>query len=220
MVKKGLFIAIEGPDGAGKSTQVRSLIKHIEEKSKYIDVLRTHEPWRSSEIKRKLAEDKDSFSDGLAMAQLYVADRVNHTQELIVPLLNKGIFVISDRYAMSTCAYQWAQGVDVNKLLALHKGKGILIPDLTLVFDVPPGVAFQRRKERGGPADKFELDQTFTVKLVGKYKELVAMAGTPEGKLFGKHVVRIDARQSVEAVSAKIQKAFDMAYKEWQQRPL
>lgn len=136
MTKRGLFICIEGIDGAGKSTQVSLLIKHIDGLDKYIDILKTHEPWRSAEIKKKLKEDADAFSDGLKLAELYVEDRINHTREIVNDALGKGTFVICDRYSMSTLAYQWAQGVELEKLLELHKGKGVLIPDLVLVFDL------------------------------------------------------------------------------------
>lgn len=218
MHKKGLFICIEGIDGAGKSTQTNLLINHIEDLDKYIDVLKTHEPWRNAEIKKKLNEDKDAYSNGLKLAELYALDRAEHTRQLIVPSLRKGIFVIGSRYSMSTLAYQWAQGVELEKLLDLHRGKGILIPDLVLVFDLPVKEAIKRLKTRGTKADKFEKDSEFMKKLIEKYRLLAKMANDREGNLpFGKVVV-INANKNIENVHNQIKKAFDEVYHDWKSK--
>lgn len=213
MPRRGLFVVFEGIDGSGKSTQVNLLIKHIESVNKYIDILRTHEPWRNSEIKNKLQKDKGSFSDGLKMAELYVKDRVVHTKFLIDPCLKKGIFVICDRYSMSTLAYQWAQGINLNKLLSLHKGKGILIPDVVFLFDLKLSEATKRKKTRGLKADKFEKDKTFIKELIKKYKKLAEMARQGKYHLPFKKIIIINANQSVEKMAENIKKNFDEIYK-------
>ena len=218
MVKPGLFICIEGIDGSGKSTQTNLLIQHIEDLDKYIDVLKTHEPWRSKEIKKKLKEDKDVYSNEFKLAELFTLDRAEHTRELIVPSLRKGIFVIGSRYSMSTLAYQWAQGVEFEKLLDLHRGKGILIPDLVLVFDLPVKEALKRLKKRGVAKDKFEKDSEFMKTLIDKYRLLAKMANNKEGNLpFGKVAV-INANKSIENVQKQINKVFDEVYNEWKNR--
>ncbi len=218
MDKKGLFVCIEGIDGSGKSTQTNLLVNHIEDLDKYIDVLKTHEPWRSQEIKKKLKEDKDVYSNQLKLAELFTLDRAEHTQKLIVPSLRRGIFVIGSRYSMSTLAYQWAQGVDLQKLLNLHRGKGILIPDLVLVFDLSVKEALKRLKKRGIAKDKFEKDSEFMKKLIEKYRLLTKMTNDKEGNLPFKRVVLINANQSIKKVRNQVNKAFDEVYNEWKNK--
>jgi len=99
-------------------------------------VLRTHEPWKSSEIKRKLETEKDAYSGAEEIAELHVEDRARHTQKLIRPNLRAGAVVLCSRYTLSTCAYQWAQGLSLSKLLEMHEHRGILIPDVTFFLDV------------------------------------------------------------------------------------
>ena len=94
MSEKGLFIVFEGIDGAGSSTHVHKLSEKLEELNKYQDILRTHEPWRSKEIKRRLQEDPEAYSGGLEMAELYVEDRVEHIRKLIRPNLKAGVVVL------------------------------------------------------------------------------------------------------------------------------
>jgi dTMP kinase len=218
MHKLGLFVVIEGIDGAGKSTQTNLLIQHIEDLDKYIDVVKTHEPWRSKEIKKKVNEDKDAYNDNFKMAELFVQDRVEHTKTVIVSNLKKGAFVLCSRYTLSTLAYQSAQGVDMEKLLKLHKGRGVLIPDLVFVFVLPVDVAFNRMKKRGASSGKFDSDRNFVKKLIDKYRLLTKMANDKEGNLPFKKVVLINANQSINMVRKQVNKAFDEVYNEWKNR--
>lgn len=221
--KKGLFIVFEGIDGAGTSTQVPLLTKYIKELDKYADVLETHEPWRSSEIKRKLREDKDSYRDGLRMAELFIDDRVAHTKRLIRPNLDAGAIVISDRYKMSTCSYQWAQGVKIGQLLEMHEDRALLRPDLTFYIYVPAEVGMKRVRSRldainvnstvKSLPEKFEKDQLQVKKQVSAYDSLADMAGVDEN-LFGK-VVKINGERTIEKVAVDVRIEFDKVYQEW-----
>jgi dTMP kinase len=96
------------------------------------------------------------------MALLFAADRADHNDVLIRPALAAGHVVISDRYVLSSLAYQSltapaAAGDDLLRWLKEINSR-VLTPNLTLVLDVPASVASQRRKERGGPAELFEVD--------------------------------------------------------------
>lgn len=214
MVKKeGLLIVFEGIDGSGTSTQLPLLTAHIKKLDKYLDVLETHEPWDSAEIKRKLAEDTNAYSDGLQLARLFTGDRTDHTKLLIRPNLKAGAIVETDRYSISTCGYQWAQGVPLEELIEMHKDRGILVPDLTFVLDVTRETAKDRMQQRGEPLEKFEKDPEFVDRLINAYKSLSYMAKTNHG-IFG-DVRLIDGNRSIEEVAVDIKAAFDPLYESW-----
>lgn len=211
--KEGLLIVFEGIDGAGTSTQLPLLTAHIKKKDKYQDVMETHEPWDNDEIKRRLAEDKDAYVGGLQLAQLFVQDRTEHTKRLIRPNLQAGVIVETDRYSMSTCSYQMAQGVPIERLIEMHNDRGILIPDLTLVIHADREVAKRRIKKRGDPLEKFERDPDFVDRLVNAYQSLAHLAQVSQG-IFGK-VVLINGNQSITQVANNVRSAFDPLYQSW-----
>lgn len=128
---RGMFIVFEGVDGSGEDTQLDILYKKIKSRDKYQDALATHEPWKNSEIKKRLKEDKDAYSAPEEMADLYIGDRTDHSYTLIKPNLDAGVIVLCSRYKMSTCAFQPAQGMSLDKLLKMHEHRGILVPDVT-----------------------------------------------------------------------------------------
>jgi len=208
--KRGLFIIFEGIDASGKNFQLHNLEKKIEGLNKWQDVLRTHEPWKSAEIKKKLETEKDVYSSAEEDAELYVEDRVRHTQRLIRPNLEVGVVVLCSRYTLSTCAYQWAQGLSLPKLLKMHEHRGILIPDITFFLDVSPEVASERRTSRAGSLEKFELNPIFIDKLVNAYKSLIHMSEVDE-TLFGRIFV-VDGNRERETVSDDIYREFARIY--------
>ena len=132
-MKRGLFIAFEGVDGCGKSTQARLLAKYILELSKYNHVLLTREPFRDKEIRKILRQDEDPYSQALTLAKLFILDRKEHVQEVIWPNLEKEVHVISDRYSLSTLSYQQTQGIPITELLEMHKG--LPIPDIIFIIE-------------------------------------------------------------------------------------
>ena len=212
--QKGLFIVFEGIDGSGTSTQVHELSRRIESLDKYQDIMRTHEPWRSADIKRRLQEDRDAYSDPEEMSRLFVADRVDHSYRLIIPNIDANAIVISSRYKMSTCAFQQAQGVPIETLLKMHGyNNGILTPDITFFLDVPREVASERMRRRGDPSEKFERNAEFIDKVVANYRDLVSLAQR-DSDLFGK-VLRIDATKSVKEVSEEVYQDFLSVYRTW-----
>jgi dTMP kinase len=201
-MKKGLFVAFEGIDGCGKSTQARLLADYIFESNKYNHVVRTREPYKNADIRKILQSESDPYSQATKLAEMFIADRRNHVQDLIGPNLKKGTFVISDRYSFSTLAYQQTQGVDVKKLLQMHKG--LPIADIIFIVDVPVEVAMNRMKKdtKRTTEQKFEKNKEFIAKLRKNY---LSLAGLPLHK-----VVIVDGTKSINEIFEKqIKPAFD-----------
>lgn len=145
----GKFITFEGGEGTGKSTQIKLLAEYIKQKHK--DVITTKEPGGTEvgqEIRKLLVcGDKDKF-DALAEALLYFADRHIHMVQKVWPEMEKGAWVLSDRFADSTVAYQY-YGYNkrlskevINELYRIAVGD--FRPDLTIVLDIDPKIGLER----------------------------------------------------------------------------
>lgn len=148
MTKQGKFITFEGGEGVGKSTQVKILADKLSETG--IDVVLTREPGGSDgaeEIRALLVKGGTDKWQPMTEALLHNAARAEHLEKTVKPALNAGKWVISDRYADSTMAYQgYGQGVEIETLLDLHKiSTGDFWPDLTIVLD---GNELSRAKSR------------------------------------------------------------------------
>lgn len=214
MEKIGLFIVLEGGDYTGKGVQSIRLAEHITHLSEDNDVLITHEPtWRAKEIKRKLKEDKDAYSDAEKMAKLYIEDRRIHTGLLIEPNLNEGVIVIGNRYSLSTCVYQSLQGVALSKLIEMHKAPEILVPDLTILLDISQETADKRARKRVQvPEKKFEENREFRNQVYQKYLEVALSADY--AMAFG-YVEVVDGNGEIEQVAERVQKVFATPYSKW-----
>jgi len=212
---RGLFAVLEGIDGSGTTTQKPLLHNYASGMSKEIDVLTTHEPWKSGEIRRMLQEDRNAFIGGEKMARLYIEDRRRHLWEEIIPALNAGNIVISDRYSLSTFAYQGTQGIDLNDLREMHNQEGIINPDITFYLDVDLGTAIRRVRQRHSPLEKFEKDSEFTEALIAEYRHLTKI-GQEDPSLFGK-IIKIDGNKTQEEVSRVINAQFRRFYNQWNQ---
>lgn len=206
MQKKGLFIVFEGIDGSGTSTHVHRLAERIEQFDKYQDVLKTHEPWRSQEIKSKLEKDAEIYSDAEEITNLFIDDRARHTQKLIRPNLEAEVHVLCSRYKMSTCAYQWSQGMSISTLLQMHENRGILMPDITFFLDIPREVAQERIKTARKTTEKFENDPTFVDKLISAYNALIFMSRV-DSRYFG-NIVKVNANREIKEVEKDIYQNF------------
>ena len=163
-MKKGRFITFEGGEGCGKSTQIRRLEAYLKEKG--VEVLVTREPGGThlAELIRGLLKDeKDDPPCDRAELLLFLAARAQLVKNVIVPALESGVWVLSDRFSDSTFAYQgYGRGLDLNILkIANDFACDSLKPDLTLLLDVPPEVASarmrKREKETNTEADRIEL---------------------------------------------------------------
>lgn len=153
MIKKfpGTFITLEGPEGAGKTTQVKHLTALLTQRG--IDHLVTRDPGGTplgKKIRRILLTPGLEVSPRAELL-LYQADRAQHVEELILPALNAGKLVICDRYTDSTVAYQgFGRGIDFDLIENLNQiATGGLKPQFTFLFDLPSEEGLSRRHPAG-----------------------------------------------------------------------
>ena len=156
--RHGVLLALEGGEGAGKSTQARLLAIWLRDQG--YDVVTTHEPGATKIGMRLRALLLDTAHTGLAPAAealMYAADRAEHVQSVILPALGRGAIVVTDRYADSSLAYQGAgRQLPMTEIAALNKwAMGGLVPDLTIVLDLPPDTGLGRRLSS---ADRLESE--------------------------------------------------------------
>jgi dTMP kinase len=174
---RGRFISIEGGEGAGKSTQVGMLVAALDRAG--IPARATREPGGSpagEAIRRLLLEGEGERWDAIGEALLLVAARRDHVTRVIAPVLAQGVWVVSDRFADSTTAYQgYGRGVALQDLVILHRiALGDFAPDLTLILDLPVEIGLARAAARS-PADRFErLDRDFHEKLRQGFRQIAA----------------------------------------------
>mgnify|MGYP002621085359 CR=1 FL=1 len=156
--RRGLFIAFEGGEGSGKTTQSRMLAIWLRDQG--FDVEQTREPGATKVGMRLRAILLDSAHHGLsarAETMLYAADRAEHVEKVIRPALRRGAMVVCDRYVDSSLAYQGAgRALDKEDVARINEwATGGLVPDLTVLVDVPPEVGLARF---ASPADRIEAE--------------------------------------------------------------
>jgi len=192
-VKKGLFIAFEGIDGTGKSTQLELLGKYLRRLN--IDVVQTREPTDGVYGKkiRELYEDRGRCTIEEEL-DLFLQDRKQHVAEVIAPALATGKVVLTDRYYYSTAAYQGAAGCDPDAIFSANAFAPQ--PDLVLLLTMEPEESVRRIEQlRGEALNDFEqLEQLHKV-----------------ARLFTSFVqdciIRIDAVGTVDQVQAEVRRA-------------
>ena len=158
-MRAGRFITFEGGEGTGKSTQVRRLAERLRQEGR--EVVTTREPGGSpgaEEIRRLLVTGGAERWSPVAEALLLYAARSDHLDRVIRPALARGAWVLCDRFADSTRAYQGAAGGVASGLLAVleHEVVDGDAPDLTLVLDMPAEAGLGRASGRGGAENRFE----------------------------------------------------------------
>ncbi len=176
---RGKFITLEGPEGAGKSTHLRLLAERL--RAQGITVLTTREPGgtRLGEAVRGLLQFDDAGESPVPRAELllFLASRAQLSEKVIRPALERGEWVLSDRFCDSTFAYQgYGRGMDIEALRVLNGfATTDLLPDLTLLLDISQEESRQRVAERCGPADRFEQERdTFHQRLAEGFRALAA----------------------------------------------
>ncbi|MHB1217436.1 MAG: dTMP kinase [Alphaproteobacteria bacterium] len=156
---RGRFITFEGGEGAGKSTQLRLLADALAASG--VDVVATREPGGSpgaEEIRTLLVTGEPGRWDAETEALLHFAARRDHLTRTVWPALDRGAWVLSDRFADSTMAYQgYAQGLGRERVADLYRlVVGDFAPDLTLVLDVPAERGLERAGARAGNETRYE----------------------------------------------------------------
>ncbi len=156
----GLLITLEGPEGAGKSTNREYLAERLREQG--IDVLLTREPGGTplaERIRELLLDPSDEPMAADTELLLVFAARAQHLQQVIRPALAKGSVVLCDRFTDATYAYQGGgRGLSIERIAQLEQFvQGELRPDLTLIFDLPVEIGLARASARGR-LDRFEQE--------------------------------------------------------------
>ena len=198
--KRGLFITFEGPDGSGKSTQSRMLAERLRGEGR--PVLESVEPGGTpigQQIRRILLDPANQELTAIAELLLMFAARAQNVEQWILPALDQGKIVISDRFTDSSIAYQgsgrglgWASVLELDRI-ACHG----LIPDLTICIDIDTETGLARALARGGSDTRLEEQ---AIEFHHKVREAYHELGRREPHRFR----LIDGRGTAEAIAAKV----------------
>lgn len=193
----GRLVAFEGIDGAGKSTQLRCLAAALRAAGR--SVVETCEP--TSGVWGRRIRAMARSGERVAPAEelrWFVEDRREHVAEVIRPGVAAGSFVLTDRYFLSTVAYQGARGLDPARLLVEAEAE-FPLPDLALVLDVDPAAGLARVARRGGIVEPAFEDGGYLARVVTIFRGL--------DRPYLRH---LDARRPVDAVADDIRAAVAM----------
>ncbi|MBN1625479.1 MAG: dTMP kinase [Deltaproteobacteria bacterium] len=161
-----MFITFEGIEGCGKTTQIRRLEKRLADIGiKFISTLEPGGTKIGQDIRKLLLDSRNSHLSPMAELVLYEADRAQHVEEVIMPALGQGRWVICDRFYDATVAYQGVgRGLDMELVLDLnYRVTRGLKPDITLLLDLPPETGIKRALRRNNilmqdGQDRFEKE--------------------------------------------------------------
>ena len=205
---KGYFISVEGGDGSGKSTQIRNIEAYLRERGK--EVLLTREPGGTpvaEKIRALILDPANRTLTGRAEMLLYAASRAQHVEERILPALEAGKVILSDRFIDSSIAYQ-AYGRGLGDMVAEvnHIATGGKMPDLTIFLNITPAAGMARKNQQDGHVlDRMELEQAaFHEKVYAGYLALVQESGG--------RIADIDADRPAEEVFADIRAQLDRLF--------
>ena len=198
-MKEARFISLEGIEGSGKTTSLQTINKILDKQS--IEHINTREPGGSSignELRELLLNKKTTISSEVELL-LMLSDRKDHVDKVIKPNLNKGTWVVTDRFMDSTMAYQGGgRGLEISKIELIAGALELPVPTLTLLFDLPVNLAFQRIADREN-LDRFESEPIdFHNKIREAYLRLAEKNKD--------RIVVIDSSKSLKEVSAQIKK--------------
>ena len=204
-MKKGFMVVFDGSNGAGKTTVIKSVEKHLI--SKGFDVLLTREPGGTpigEKIREVILDPSTPEMSFMTELMLFGAGRAQHIQEKIIPALAQGKIVISDRFDAATFSFQhFARGIDLDTIIKINDlALNGFSPSMNVILDLDPAEGMKRVHSRGEGLDRLEDEKSdFLVKARNGY--LTQAAQSPE-----KFEV-IDASQSKEAVLADVINVID-----------
>ncbi|GMB10089.1 dTMP kinase [Thermolongibacillus altinsuensis] len=198
---KHLFFSFEGPDGAGKTTIVQMLERHLINRG--FNVMATREPGGieiAEQIRSILLNPNNKTMDARTEALLYAAARRQHLVEKIIPSLEEGKVVLCDRFIDSSLAYQgFARGLGVDEILSINQfAINGLMPTLTIYFDIDPKIGLERiGKNQKREVNRLDLEQLAFHERVRKgYLMLLEQ--------FPKRMRKVDASQPIEKVFSDV----------------
>ena len=191
------FITLEGIEGSGKTTSIKSINNLLEQKK--IDYINTREPGESSigEELRGILLDPNTDISGEVELLLMLADRKDHVEKTILPNLLNNTWVISDRFMDSSIAYQGGgRQLNLNMIDSLAIHLDLPQPNLTLLFDLPVEVSLERTKKRG-ELDRFEKEDI-------EFHNRIRVAYLELAKHHPERIKVIDGSQNLEKVQAEV----------------
>ncbi len=194
----GIFIAIEGLDGSGGTTQSKLLRQWMEEQGRWTSVHRTWEPSAGPVglfIRENLSlENAEALGDNV-LPYLFAADRQHHLDREILPVVAQGGAVITDRYYHSSLAYQ---SLTVGFDTVAQLNAGFRAPDLTVFLDLPAEVCLERILARGGALERFEVIDRLRA-IEAAYEAVLSYCSER-----GERIIRLDASGSVQDIHARV----------------
>jgi dTMP kinase len=201
----GWFIALEGGDGAGKSTQLAAVAQWL--RGRGFEVVSTREPGATplgSVLRNLVLHAEEHRLGARAEALLFAADRADHMETVVRPALERGAIVLTDRHVDSSVAYQsGGRGLVAQEVAALSAfaTEGVR-PDLVVLLDLEPAIARARREERTGQADKLEAE-------AGDFHERVRATFLARAKAEPARYLVLDANQAPRILTGAIQDRLD-----------
>ncbi len=202
--RRGRFLVLEGLDGAGTTTQAAILAKRLAAMGRRVHL--TSEPSRGPAgrlvrrvLKGALAGGGGRPLDQRALALLFAADRLDHVAGEVSPRLAAGVDVVSDRYALSSLAYQSAATGDLGWVEALNREAPA--PDLTIFLEVRPAVALRRRFAASAEREIYEVP-AFQRRVAAAYRRALRRL-----RAHGERVAVVDGEADVAAVAEAVERA-------------
>ena len=212
-----MFITLEGIEGSGKSTQILHIVNFLNTLG--LKCVMTREPGGTRigrKIRSILLDPESATMNPSAELLLYTADRVQHIQEIILPMIEGGSIVICDRYFDATLAYQGvARGLDMTLILDLHK----LIcrnlkPDLTFLLDLPPDTGLQRALKQLESGSRMDTESRFEKETLA-FHERVRTGYLAIAEKEPERFRIIDASQSEDQVQAQITRVLEFEIRQF-----
>lgn len=196
-MNKGLFVSVEGPEGAGKTTIIQMLAKHLENKG--YPVLHTREPGGidiAEQIRKVILAKENTAMDPRTEALLYAAARRQHLIEKVKPSFEAGALILCDRFIDSSLAYQgYARGLGMDEVFTINQfAIEDMMPRLTLYFDIEPELGLERINQHDGrEVNRLDLETIdFHRKVREGYHLLIDK--------FPERIYKIDASKPVDTV--------------------